>query len=72
MSRKDYTEGGALTAKQRIAPPLVRDGGSNPEVARVMAISENAVEWHLKETFRRLGAMNRCAALKVAGSRGLI
>ena len=65
-------EGGALTARQRIALRLVRDGCSNREMARVMAISENTVKWHLKETFRRLGVINRCAALKVAESRGLI
>jgi DNA-binding CsgD family transcriptional regulator len=65
-------EGGALTARQRIALQLVRDGCSNREMARVMAISENTVKWHLKETFRRLGVINRCAALKVAESRGLI
>ena len=65
-------EDGVLTLRQRSVLKQVREGCSNTEIARRLAISKNTVKWHLKEIFRRLEVENRCSALKVARLRKLI
>ncbi len=45
---------------------------SNKAIARRLDISDNAIKFHLKNIFRKLGVNNRRLALSMAQKRGLI
>lgn len=47
-------------------------GGSNKVIARRLDITDNAVKFHLKNIYRKLGVNGRKLALAVAEKRGLI
>ncbi len=49
----------ALSPRQRDVADLAARGLSNPEIADVLAISENTVKKRLKEVFLRIGVTNR-------------
>lgn len=40
----------------------IRQGSSNPQIARDLGISENTVRYHLKNLFRKIGVSNRTEA----------
>ena len=47
-------------------------GKSCWEVARILSISENTVNFHLKNAVRKLDASNKCHAAALAVSRGIV
>ena len=54
---------GTLTPREReILRALVR-GGSNKVIARAVDLNENAVKFHLKNIFRKLGVADRAMAV---------
>ena len=56
----------ALTPREReILRALVR-GGSNKVIARAIDLNENAVKFHLKNIFRKLGVADRAMAVAMA------
>jgi predicted ribosomally synthesized peptide with SipW-like signal peptide len=52
----------ALTAREREALELVRQGLTNAQIARELQISPRTVENHLRAAYRKLGVANRTAA----------
>lgn len=61
-----------LTVREREVLRLVSDGQSNKEIARVLAITERTVKYHVASIFNKLGADNRAQAVALAGRRGLL
>jgi len=51
---------------------LVRDGYKNKQVADQLAISENTVNFHIKNIVDKLGAKDRTHAVTIAVRRGLL
>jgi two-component system NarL family response regulator len=47
-------------------------GRSNKEIGRMLHISENTVETHVRSILAKLGAMGRTEAISIATKRGLI
>jgi len=59
-----------LTPKERAIVRLLADGRSNKEVARLLSITDNTVETHLRRIFRKLEVRNRTQAVTRAGELG--
>ena len=64
--------GGILTPRQLEVLAHLREGFSNKEIARRMAIDANTVKFHLKNVFRHLDVNSRSDALIAARQRGLM
>lgn len=60
--REDATQV-QLTRREREVLQLLALGLSNPDVSDKLCISDNSVEWHLKNIFRKLAVSNRTAAV---------
>jgi len=56
----------ALTPREREILQALARGGSNKVLARAVGLSENAVKFHLKSVFRKLGVSDRAMAVVVA------
>jgi len=72
-------EGGGDTISAAIFTPAelgvlneLQAGGSNKEIARRLATTDNTVKFHMKNIFRKLGTNTRRLALEVALQRGLL
>ncbi len=50
----------------------LRSGGSNKEIARRLATTDNTIKFHMKNIFRKLGVNTRRLAIEVALQRGLL
>jgi DNA-binding CsgD family transcriptional regulator len=61
-----------LTSREIDLITLMVDGMDNFNIADVLCISENSVEWHLKNIYKKLGVKNRTAAVIKAIKIGLI
>src|SRR4051812_46681897 len=61
-----------LTAREVEVLQLVRDGYKNKQVADQLSISENTVNFHLKNIVDKLGANDRTHAVTIAVRRGLL
>lgn len=61
-----------LTAREKQILILLGSGAMNPEIADRLFISDNSVEWHLKNIFRKLDVRNRTAAVIKAVQMGLL
>jgi DNA-binding NarL/FixJ family response regulator len=55
-------EASGLTRREREVLACVAQGGSNTDIARKLAISEETVKTHLRRIFAKLGVKNRVAA----------
>jgi LuxR family maltose regulon positive regulatory protein len=55
-----------LTARERDVLAHLRQGRSNKVIARALDLSENAVKFHMKNVFRKLGVDSRSMAAEVA------
>ncbi|WP_433224028.1 response regulator [Dactylosporangium sp. CS-047395] len=62
----------ALTPREAEVLGLVANGLSNPEIGRVLFISEATVKTHLVRAFVKLGVSDRTAAVTAALSRGIL
>ncbi|HET6975301.1 MAG TPA: response regulator transcription factor [Pyrinomonadaceae bacterium] len=61
-----------LTARELEVLQLVRDGQKNKQIADQLSISENTVNFHLKNIAEKLGANDRTHAVTIATRRGLL
>lgn len=61
-----------LTLKETAIIRLVADGKSNKEIARLLAITDNTVETHLRRIFQKLETRNRMQAVARARELGVL
>ena len=61
-----------LTPRERQLMQLLIEGYDNVQLADALTISDNSVEWHLKNIFRKLEVKNRTAAAVKAVKLGLV
>ncbi len=61
-----------LTRRETEILRLVAEGNSNPDVARLLWITNHTVKFHLANTYRKLGIRNRIEASQWASKNGLI
>jgi len=61
-----------LTLKETAIIRLVADGKANKEIARILNISDNTVETHLRRIFQKLDTRNRTQAVSKAREHGVI
>jgi DNA-binding CsgD family transcriptional regulator len=54
-----------LTAQEAQVARLVADGNSNRQVAGLLFISENTVQYHLRKVFRKVGVSSRTQLTRV-------
>jgi len=61
-----------LTAREVEVLQLIRDGFKNKQIADRLSISENTVNFHIKNIVDKLGANDRTHAVTIATRRGLL
>ena len=61
-----------LTPRELAVLQLIRDGYKNKQIADRLSISENTVNFHLKNITDKLGANDRTHAVTIAVRRGLL
>ena len=61
-----------LTARELEVLTLIRDGFKNKQIADQLTISENTVNFHIKNVVDKLGAKDRTHAVTIAIRRGLL
>src|SRR5262245_35815572 len=61
-----------LTARELEVLRLIRDGYKNKQVADRLSISDNTVNFHIKNIVGKLGANDRTHAVTIAVRRGLL
>ena len=61
-----------LTARELEVLTLIRDGYKNKQIADELTISENTVNFHIKNLVDKLGAKDRTHAVTIAIRRGLL
>jgi DNA-binding CsgD family transcriptional regulator len=61
-----------LTRREKQIIRLVASGMSNKSVARLLAISGDTVEWHLRRIYRKFNVHNRTSAVLLAMRAGFI
>jgi DNA-binding NarL/FixJ family response regulator len=61
-----------LTARELQVLTLIRDGYKNKQIAAELTISENTVNFHIKNIVDKLGANDRTHAVTIATRRGLL
>lgn len=61
-----------LTPRELEVLQLIRDGHKNKQIADQLSISENTVNFHIKNIVDKLGAKDRTHAVTIAVRRGLL
>jgi DNA-binding NarL/FixJ family response regulator len=61
-----------LTTRELQVLQLIRDGYKNKQIADQLSISENTVNFHIKNIVDKLGANDRTHAVTIAVRRGLL
>ena len=61
-----------LTARELEVLTCIRDGYKNKQIADRLTISENTVNFHIKNVVEKLGAKDRTHAVTIAIRRGLL
>lgn len=61
-----------LTRRETQVMQLIAEGMDNLRIADALHISDNSVEWHLKNIFRKLSVNNRTSAAIMAYKWGLV
>ena len=61
-----------LTTREVEVLQLIRDGYKNKQIAERLSISENTVDFHIKNIMDKLGANDRTHAVTIATRRGLL
>lgn len=59
LRREAYSGVAALTPSERRVADLAGDGMSNPEIAQALFVTTKTVEFHLANTYRKLGIRSR-------------
>lgn len=72
MEAAPDTEQPMLSPRQKEVLAFLRDGLTNPEIARRLGVTERTVKAHCQEVFDRLGTRNRTAAVAAALRLGLL
>jgi LuxR family maltose regulon positive regulatory protein len=62
---------GRLSPREREILHALTAGGSNKQVARDLGVTKDAIKFHLKNVFRKLGVHSRGAALALVHSRSI-
>lgn len=62
----------SLTTRETEVLSMVADGRSNADVAKALWVTEQTVKFHLRNTYRKLGASNRTEASRWARENGLL
>ena len=62
----------ALSPRELDVLQLIRDGHKNKQIADRLSISENTVNFHIKNIVGKLGANDRTHAVTIAVRRGLL
>jgi len=62
----------ALSERQTQILDILAEGRTNPEIGKMLGISEKTVKNHLCDMFQKLGADNRTHAVMIAVRTGLI
>jgi DNA-binding NarL/FixJ family response regulator len=62
----------SLTPRELEVLQLIRDGHKNKQIADQLSISENTVNFHIKNIVVKLGANDRTHAVTIAVRRGLL
>lgn len=68
----EHLGGEDLTTRELEVLELIRDGHRNKEIADKLSISENTVNFHIKNLVGKLGANDRTHAVTIAIRRGLL
>jgi DNA-binding NarL/FixJ family response regulator len=68
----EYMSEDDLTAREMDVLRLIRDGYRNKQIAGELAISENTVNFHIKNLMEKLRANDRTHAVTIALRRGLL
>lgn len=68
----EYMSDDDLTAREMDVLRLIRDGYRNKQIADELAISENTVNFHIKNLMEKLRANDRTHAVTIALRRGLL
>src|SRR5262245_32441641 len=61
-----------LTPRELQVLRLIRDGSKNKQIADQLSISENTVNFHIKNIVQKLAANDRTHAVTIAVRRGLL
>jgi LuxR family maltose regulon positive regulatory protein len=61
-----------LTLRETAILKLVADGMANKEIARLLSISGNTVQTHLRNMYQKLQTTNRTHAVARAREQGLL
>ena len=61
-----------MTARELEVLRLIQDGYKNKQIADKLSISENTVNFHIKNLVEKLGANDRTHAVTIAVRRGLL
>lgn len=61
-----------LTTREREVLMYIAEGTENQKIGAMLSISDNSVEWHLKNIYRKLEVRNRTAAVVKAIKLGLM
>jgi DNA-binding CsgD family transcriptional regulator len=61
----------ALSLRELEVLDLLMEGKPNKAIASRLAISESTARFHIRSIYRKLGAVNRAQAVKIAFDRGL-
>ena len=69
---RQQQSGPKLSDREREVLALVADGGSNPDIARALHLSEATVKTHLLHVFEKLGVSDRTRAVTRAMELGLL
>ncbi|BDI33464.1 hypothetical protein CCAX7_55150 [Capsulimonas corticalis] len=69
---KQATTGQSLTRQERNMLRMAATGLINREIASREGVSKRTVDFHLYNTYEKLGVSNRIQAINIARSRGLL
>ncbi len=72
LPRAQVTPSVALTPKEREVLELLAHNLTNKEIGLAMQVSDQAIKWHLKNLFAKLGACTRKQLLQKARIQGII
>jgi LuxR family maltose regulon positive regulatory protein len=68
----DRPKGNPLSRREREILTLLSQGLTREEIADDSGLSVNTVKSTLRSIYNKLGAVNRAAAIRIAGSRGIL